>query len=122
MEFNKLAIGTDIEDIERFEGRSPDTDKKFLERIFTPNELKYCYSKSNAAQHLCARYCAKEAVVKAISLYGIKDIYYSDIEVLNCENGAPKCIIKKYPNIEIKISLSHSKKYSIANVVCYKNN
>ena len=122
MEFDKLAIGTDIEEIERFEGKNLDSDKKFLERIFTPNELEYCFSKSNPAQHLCARYCAKEAVVKAISLYGIKDTYYSDIEVLNCENGTPLCKINKYPDIEIKISLSHSKKYATANVLCYGTN
>ena len=33
------------------------------------------------------RYCAKEAVVKALSELGIKDIYYSDIETLNEPDG-----------------------------------
>ena len=92
-----------------------------MNRIFTKKELDYCFSHGCSGEHLCARFCAKEAVVKALSGLGIKDVYYGDIEVLNNEDGSPYCNISKYSNIKIKISLSHSKKYAVANVLCYKS-
>ena len=120
MDFKNLSIGTDIEEIERFENKTLEKDLQFLNRIFTEKELDYCFSQGVTAQHLCARYCAKEAVVKALSGLNIKDVYYSDIEITNNTDGAPLARIEKYPEIEIKISLSHSKKYSTATALVYK--
>ena len=117
MDFESVSIGTDIEEIDRFEGKTLETDASFLSKIFTENELKYCFSRSNSAGHLCARYCTKEAVVKALYGLGIKDVYYKDVEVLNNSDGVPLCAISKYPNIKVKITLSHSKNYAIANAM-----
>lgn len=119
MNFDNFAIGTDIEEIERFANKTLEQDEKFLRKIFTKKELDYCFSNSQSASHLCARYCAKEAVVKALSQFRISDVYYSDIEILNHENGLPYCIIVKYPNIKVKISLSHSKTYAVATVLAF---
>lgn len=111
-----ISIGCDIEENSRFENKS----QKFIDRIFTKNEQEYCYKNKNYAQHFCARFCAKEAIVKALSEFDINDVYYSDIEILNKKSGAPIAKIEKYPEIEIKISLSHSKTHSIANVILIK--
>ena len=111
-----ISIGCDIEENIRFENKS----SEFLNRIFTKNEQEYCLKSKNYAQHLCARFCSKEAIVKALSEFDIKDVYYSDIEVLNKENGVPFAKIEKYPDIKIKISLSHCKTHSIANVLLIK--
>lgn len=119
MDFTNFSVGTDIEQITRFENKTIENDKNFLERIFTPKELEYCFSKSLPQFSLCARYCAKEAVVKALSSYNIKDVYYSDIEIFNKKDGSPYAIIKKYPQIQIKISLSHAKTYASAVAVTY---
>ncbi len=114
MGFENISIGTDIEEIERFNNKSKDTDKNFLNRIFTQKELDYCYSKKVYAPSLCARFCAKEAVVKALSALNIHDVFYGDIEILNNDCGMPFASISKYPDIKVKISLSHSKKYAQA--------
>ena len=121
---DNLAIGCDIEEISRFQGKTLEKDKDFLERIFTSNELEYSYKSKNYAQHLCARFCAKEAVIKALSEFNIKDVYYCDIEIINKNDGAPMARIEKYPEILIKISMSHSKTNAIANVLLVnaKNN
>ena len=115
-----ISIGTDIEVISRFANKTLENSKDFLERIFTSKELEYCYKSKNFAQHLCARFCAKEAVVKALSEFAIKDVYYSDIEILNKENGAPYVEIKKYPDIKTKVSLSHTCDYAMASVLILK--
>ena len=58
-----MAIGVDIEDINRFEGKS----EEFLDRIFTPLELEYCMKYSKPQSHLAVRFCAKEAVYQTIA-------------------------------------------------------
>ena len=120
MGFDDISIGTDIESIERFNGKTQDKDANFLKKIFTPAEIEYCFSHGVPHQHLCARYCAKEAIVKALSEYEIKDVYYSDIEILNLESGKPYAKIQKYPDIKIKLSLSHTKDLAICVAVCSK--
>ena len=119
MDFDNIAIGTDIEEIERFANKTIEHDEKFLRKIFTSSEIEYCFKDKQSASHLCVRYCAKEAVVKALSQFKISNVYYSDIEILNNENGLPYCNIKKYPNIKVKVSLSHSKTYATATVLCF---
>ena len=119
MNFDNFAIGTDIEEIERFTDKTLEQDEKFLRKIFTQKELDYCFKDKQSASHLCVRFCAKEAVVKALSQFNISNVYYSDIEILNHENGLPYCIMAKYPNIKVKISLSHSKTYATATVLCF---
>ncbi len=119
MNFENFSVGTDIEEIKRFEGKNPEKDKHFLEKIFTPNELEYCFSKGLPHFSLCARFCAKEAVVKALSSHKIRDVYYSDIEILNNSDGSPYAVIKKYPKLKVKISLSHAKTYACATAITY---
>jgi phosphopantetheine--protein transferase-like protein len=111
-----ISIGCDIEENSRFENKTPD----FLDKIFTKSELEYSLKSKKYSHHLCARFCAKEAIVKALSEFKINDVFYKDIEITNKENGAPKARIEKYPDIDIKISMSHCKSYSIANVVLMK--
>ncbi len=120
MLFENISIGTDIEEIDRFKNKTLDTDSRFLNYVFTPSELEYCFSKSLPHFHLCARFCAKEAVVKAISAYNIKDVFYKDVEITNKSSGYPVAVIKKYPDIKIKISLSHSKTYATATAITFK--
>lgn len=112
-----LEIGCDIEENKRFANKTLKNDKYFLEEIFTQNELKYCFKKSHPAKHLCARFCAKEAVVKALTSMRIYIANLKDIEVLNYKNGVPYIKIKNYDNIKVQVSLSHTKDYSVAFVI-----
>ena len=121
MNFENISIGTDIERIERFENKSRENDTHFLNKLFTEKELEYCFKYKFPKQHLCARFCAKEAVVKALTDFSITNVYYSDIEILNHENGMPYCRILKYPDIKIKITLSHTKDYATATAMCFKD-
>ncbi len=113
-----ISIGTDIEEIRRFDGK--ETNSNFLNRIFTTSELKYCLKNAKPAEHLCARFCAKEAIVKALTGLNIGDVYYSDIEILNSEDRLPCAYIEKYPNLKIRVSLSHCKNYATASAIVEK--
>ena len=111
-----MKIGCDIEENNRFEKNLED-DFKFLNRIFTKNELDYCFSKKNSSAHLCARFCAKEALIKAL---GDKKIPLNKIEVLNEIDGKPFInLIDNDFEGKIELTLSHCENYSTAFVVVY---
>ena len=77
MNFENLAVGVDIEDIERFEGK----DEMFYRRIFSDLEFDYCKSMPCPAQHFAARFCAKEAIFKALSSFGESGVEFKKIEI-----------------------------------------
>ncbi len=107
-----MNIGVDIEDISRFEDKS----QAFLEKVFTKNEQEYCNSKKKAAQHYAVRFCAKEAVIKALSGFSVKDVFFEDIEIYHDENQCPQVrLLKKVEHeFKIKLSVSHDKTKAVA--------
>lgn len=108
-----LGIGIDIEDISRFKKYSLENDLDFLSTIYSENELQYCFSKKTAAKHLAARFCAKEAFIKALPNY-IDNIQFNEINITNLKNGKPTITCKKFPNYKCLVSLSHEKEKAIA--------
>lgn len=116
-DFKSLGVGVDIEEIERFEKYNT-KNNPFVLRIFTKDEIEYCFSKKNYAAHLAARYCAKEACLKAVCSFGYDAVSYADFEVYHQKNGAPDIKILNpglNEKVELKISMSHSK----TNAICY---
>lgn len=114
-----MAIGVDIEDINRFEDKS----QRFLDRIYTKAEQEYCLSKSNPASHFAVRFCAKEAVTKALNSINLKQPSLNKIEIYHDKNKFPKIKlpdIKEYDNLTIEVSLSHDKTKAIAFVLINK--
>jgi holo-[acyl-carrier protein] synthase len=116
-----LGIGVDIIEIDRIRDIIVRFENKFLNKIYTENEIQYCISKANRYQHFAARFAAKEAIYKALSESGQKIANWKNIEVFNQNNGMP--VVKTYGKLkeylsddkEIKLSISHSDNY----VVCF---
>ena len=123
-DYNNLGIGVDIENIDRFTGPDRTQDSSFLNKIFTRNELEYCFSKKISAQHLAVRYCAKEAVVKALASLNRTNLNYRDIEIVNKKSGIPEVRIEKpgFDDLQIKLSLSHCADKAIAFAVITRKN
>lgn len=114
-----LGIGVDIENVERFQGLTIKNDGRFLNKIYTKNELKYCFSRKNSAQHLAVRFAGKEAVIKALSKNCNKTLSIKEIVITNIDNGSP---VVKIPyafsgGVRMHISLSHCQNQAIAFVV-----
>lgn len=119
----KIACGTDIIEIDRIQKAIESTGEKFLEEIFTPQEIAYCESKKKQKyQHYAARFAAKEATFKALRNM-LKDRYslsWLQIEVINDEMGKPNIhlINRQYKQVlSMDISLSHCQSYAVAQVV-----
>jgi len=103
--FDNLGIGTDCEEISRFENLADN----FLQRIFTTTEISYCESKMKPSQHFAVRFSAKESIIKAFSEFGIK-LDMKKIEISHNSDGSPKVKLgyNFSKSFQIKISLSHS--------------
>jgi holo-[acyl-carrier protein] synthase len=71
------VIGLDLLEIDRLE-RALARRPGLAERLFTAAELDYATAQARPAQHLAARFCAKEAVSKALALDVLRP---RDIEV-----------------------------------------
>ena len=107
--------GVDIVDVTRIKKSIENYKEKFLDKIFSKDEQYYCFSKSNPYVHFSGKFAAKEAVMKAVlSTENIKQISFSNISILNDNNGAPKVKIKNLPEVDIKISISHTAHQAIA--------
>ena len=117
---NMFEIGIDIEKVQRFKNKTLEKDFHFLTTIFTDAELEYSFSDCHYAQHLCARFCAKEATIKALSSLGLNNISLKDIEIVNNKEGVPQLKIKNYKEIKTKVSLSHTIDNAIAFVLIEK--
>lgn len=125
------GIGTDIVEIKRIKDAVEKWGNKFLKKLFIDNEITYCYNRKNPFPHLAARFAAKEAVIKALSLenriqnteYRLKIINFKEIEVLNYSTG--KSFINLSGSIRaslqnmliIHLTLTHERNYAIATVV-----
>ena len=118
----QVKTGTDIIEVERIKDSIEKLGDKFLNRVFTENEIKYCEEKKiTKYEHYAARFAAKEAIFKAISplLDNKFSIDWTNIEILNDNQGRPYAVMSKenLKNINIDISLSHIKEYAIAMAV-----
>tara|TARA_Y100000034_G_C6866681_1_gene395128 strand:+ start:1163 stop:1504 length:342 start_codon:yes stop_codon:yes gene_type:complete len=107
METSK-GIGIDIESVTRFEKLPFEENRSFYEKVFTPKEIKYCISTATPAEHFAARWCAKEAVIKAIN----EKIAHNRIEIVK-EGKKPKIRING-KDTEVLISISHTRKDAMA--------
>lgn len=118
----KIRTGVDIIEIERVKKCIDETEGKFCDRVYTEREIEYCESKkAQKYQHYAARFAAKEAVFKAISvsLSDKYDINWNEIEILNDDTGRPYVNILNHDikSENIDISISHCKEYAVASVI-----
>jgi holo-[acyl-carrier protein] synthase len=80
------GIGIDLLEIERLE-RALERRPRLAERLFTDAERAYAQTRARPAMHLAARFCAKEAVAKALNLRAWS---WRDIEVVGGGDTPPE--------------------------------
>jgi holo-[acyl-carrier protein] synthase len=79
------GVGIDLLDVERLE-RALERRPRLAERLFTDEERAYAASRARPGMHLAARFCAKEAVAKAL---GLAAWSFRDVEVV-ATDAAPQ--------------------------------
>jgi len=117
-----LRVGTDLIEIERIEGAVHRWGERFLEKIFTAEELA---AYGERISSLAARFAAKEAASKALGTGLMTEIPWTDIEVLTGPSGEPglhlhgraRAEADRLGLTEWALSLSHSGGHALAVVV-----
>ena len=89
-----LGIGTDIVNIKRMKRSIIKNGKKFKQRIFCKNEIKYCEKRKDPYPFFAKRYAAKEALSKALGTGIRKGIDFKNIEIYNDKLGKPSILLK----------------------------
>jgi holo-[acyl-carrier protein] synthase len=121
-----LGIGIDLISIKRIEELKDQFKEKFLQRIFTENEIKEGSLKSSPEIFFAKRFAAKEAFAKALGLGLGRGVNFSDIEVFNDEFGKPflrilnnkkDFVLRHFSCDDFVIHLSLSDENSLANAI-----
>lgn len=117
-----IGLGTDIVEIARIQRLLNRYGKRFLERIFTDEEIYYCRQRTKAAASFAARWAAKEAFFKALGT-GMRPPYaWHDIAIINNQLGKPAVLLagvsaQQLNSASCHVSLSHSQEYATAVVI-----
>jgi holo-[acyl-carrier protein] synthase len=120
-----VGTGVDISEVDRIEAAVKRFGDRFLKRIFTPGEIRYCMGKPNAAERLAARFAAKEAGMKAIGTGLHHGVTWQDVEVLRMPGQRPVLqfhgkaaeFAARLGCKRTHLSLSHTREQAIAHVI-----
>src|SRR3954466_2721084 len=101
------GAGIDLLEIDRLE-RALERRPGLAERLFTEAEREYAAARARPGQHLAARFCAKEAVAKALHLTAWS---WQDIEVVSGRAGVDIRLRGALAGLDVRIdvSLTHSR-------------
>ena len=116
-----LLTGIDIIEIYRIKDVCQKYPDRFMNKIFTKQEISYCKGRY---PQIAARFATKEAVMKLLGT-GIRGVPWKSIEVYRARGQAPQVILHGNAKIkaeqlginEIALSISHSRNYAVASVV-----
>jgi holo-[acyl-carrier protein] synthase len=85
-----VGIGIDIVEIARIRRLMERWQDRFLRRVFTETELAYALGRHDPAQHLAARFAAKEATLKALGTGLSMGVRWREMEVRRARGQAPR--------------------------------
>jgi holo-[acyl-carrier protein] synthase len=114
-------IGTDIVEIERIRQAIERWGGRFLNRVYTGEELRIY---GHRAQSLAASFASKEAVMKMLGT-GNRGVGWREIETLYHPSGKPliklngraKKVAESLGIKEIDVSLAHCRDYATATAI-----
>ena len=86
-----VGVGIDAVDVERFRTVLA-RRQAFADRVFTAAERAEAAARHDPVPGLAARFAAKEAVMKSLSV-GLGAFDFADVEVVRGEGGAPALTI-----------------------------
>ena len=120
-----VGTGIDIAEVPRIRKSIERFGQRFLDRIFTAGEIRYCDSKANREERYAARFAAKEAAMKALGTGWNHGVRWRDCEVVRKPGGRPTMVFHgKAAEFavslgvkHIALSISHTEEQAIAQVI-----
>src|SRR5262250_1257382 len=104
-----VGTGIDIAEVPRVAAALERFGERFLRRVFTDGEIRYCDSKANRVERYAARFAAKEAAMKALGTGWSHGVRWSDLEVLRQPGGRPTVAFHgKAAEFAAKLGVAHA--------------
>jgi holo-[acyl-carrier protein] synthase len=120
-----VGTGIDIAEVPRIREAVERFGERFLNRIYTEGERRYCDSKANRAERYAARFAAKEASMKALGTGWNHGVRWRDIEVARKPGSRPTIVFHgraaefaaKLGAVRVALSLTHTADQALASVI-----
>jgi holo-[acyl-carrier protein] synthase len=120
-----VGMGIDIAEVKRIETVIESQRGRFLQRVYTPDEIAYCEQFKNKFERYAARFAAKEAAMKALGTGWSRGVRWVDVEVVRQRGGRPTISLKGAARKiadslgvkHIALSITHTAEQAIAQVI-----
>jgi holo-[acyl-carrier protein] synthase len=117
-----IGLGADLVDVDRIKGVYERQGDRFLDRVFTEEERKYCFGMKLPFPHLAARFAAKEAVSKAFTTGIGAELGWKSISVYHGARHEPlvrldekgERLLKEVGATRVLLTLSHTQTAAMA--------
>jgi holo-[acyl-carrier protein] synthase len=100
----------------------PAAAQRFVTRLLTPAEARYCRGYAATEERIAGRFAAKEAILKALGTGLSGGVTWRQIEILPDGRGAPKAVfsgavarrLRALGATRCHLSISHQGGYAVA--------
>jgi holo-[acyl-carrier protein] synthase len=119
-----VGTGVDLIEVPRIERSIARFGERFLQRVFTDEEIAYCRRKATAAESFAARFAAKEAGAKALGTGIQHGVTWKELEVKRLPgerptlhfSGRARAIAGQLGVAHVSLSLTHTASLAMATV------
>lgn len=119
----RVSAGVDLVDVWRVSRLA--AQPTGLSGVLTEREMSYCRGRPRPAEHMAARFAAKEAVLKAFGTGLAEGIRWTDVEIVRDSRGRPAVelhgraarLAAKQGLRAVEVSLSHTAHLAVAHAV-----
>ena len=120
-----VGTGIDLVEVKRIAASIERFGDRFLQRVFTEAEIRYCRSKINANERFAARFAAKEAGMKALGTGWRGGVAWREVEVGREASGKPTLLFRgraaehaaRLRMTRASLSITHTQEHAVAQVI-----
>ena len=120
-----VGTGIDIAEVPRIADSIKRFGDRFIQRVFTDGEIRYCDSKANRFERCAARFAAKEAAMKALGTGWNHGVRWRDVEVAREPGRRPTIkfhgkaaeFAARLNTKNISLSITHTSEQALASVI-----
>jgi holo-[acyl-carrier protein] synthase len=119
------GLGVDLVSIPRMRSTIDRWQQRFVDRVFTDDEIAYCRARRDPAPHFAARFAAKEAGFKALGTGLQLGVRWRELEVRREREEAPTLVLSGRAReiglarggSRMLLSLTHEGEYALAQAI-----
>ena len=117
-----IGLGADLIEVERVRGVLERQGERFLARVFTEEERRYCSGMAHPHKHYAARFAAKEAVSKCFSTGIGAELGWTSVSIYHGERNQPlvrldekgAALLAHVGATHVHVTLSHTESHAMA--------